>query len=483
MNQLLQMQSEGKRELLVYHYQKIQDVDEVILQLLNEAGLDGFIKSSVDKSTLVINYDITGYKKWADMTAENTTADHMASVLEDLYRLLAYLEDSFIDIEYVLLDTDYLFINPDTGKVQLVVIPCQSIVNEGYTLEDCVNKMFEKFSYDQNGDIGRQICEKLNSGIRSLRDLKEIVEILLSSDNEVKNTTDSKAILPELTEQFEGTRDSENSLIFDEKSEIENEIGIPAEPVEEQETDVPLFDFKEYKFMPDEENAAEKKTKLSDETAILEEIAKDAEMAKQNEADLSSDAEFMRQQLRADIRRDLEEELREKVKQDIRSESENKLREKIWAELSDTFTQNMRHDIENELREKIRKELEEEYAEKVKALEAEKNEEEAKQEADEKSSYLIRKKTGEIIQLNKQTFIIGKLDTCCDYVIRGNNAISRLHAVIKYREDSDSYFIVDCNSTNHTYLNGRRIEAEQPVELKDGMHIHLALEEFIFQLT
>ena len=48
MNQLLQMQSEGKRELLVYHYQKIQDVDEVILQLLNEAGLDGFIKSSVD---------------------------------------------------------------------------------------------------------------------------------------------------------------------------------------------------------------------------------------------------------------------------------------------------------------------------------------------------------------------------------------------------------------------------------------------------
>ena len=350
MNQLLQMQSEGKRELLVYHYQKIQDVDEVILQLLNEAGLDGFIKSSVDKSTLVINYDITGYKKWADMTAENTTADHMASVLEDLYRLLAYLEDSFIDIEYVLLDTDYLFINPDTGKVQLVVIPCQSIVNEGYTLEDCVNKMFEKFSYDQNGDIGRQICEKLNSGIRSLRDLKEIAEILLSSDNEVKNTTDSKAILPELTEQFEGTRDSENSLIFDEKSEIENEIGTSAEPVEEQETDVPLFDFKEYKSMSDEENAAEKKTELSDETAILEEIAKDAEMAKQNEADLSSDAEFMRQQLRADIRRDLEEELREKAKQDIRSESENKLREKIWAELSDTFTQNMRHDIENELR-------------------------------------------------------------------------------------------------------------------------------------
>ena len=96
--------------------------------------------------------------------------------------------------------------------------------------------------------------------------------------------------------------------------------------------------------------------------------------------------------------------------------------------------------------------------------------------------YLIRKKTGEIISLNKQTFIIGKLDTCCDYVIRGNRAISRLHAVIKYKEDTDVYFIVDCNSTNHIYLNGRQIEAEQPETLEDGMHIHLALEEFVFLL-
>ena len=36
--------------------------------------------------------------------------------------------------------------------------------------------------------------------------------------------------------------------------------------------------------------------------------------------------------------------------------------------------------------------------------------------------------------------------------------------------------------TNHIYLNGRQIEAEQPETLEDGMHIHLALEEFVFQL-
>ena len=145
---------------------------------------------------------------------------------------------------------------------------------------------------------------------------------------------------------------------------------------------------------------------------------------------------------------------------DLGTLTEKELREQIREET--------RRELETELKESIRAELEEEQAQA--------------ETSDEKMPYLIRKKTGEIISLNKQTFIIGKLDTCCDYVIRGNRAISRLHAVIKYKEDTDVYFIVDCNSTNHIYLNGRQIEAEQPETLEDGMHIHLALEEFVFQL-
>ncbi len=481
MNQLLQMQSEDGKDLLVYYYKKIQDVDEVILQLLNEAGLDGFIKSSVNKASSTINYDITGYSKWTDIAAKGMTAQYLASALEDLYRLLAYLEDSFIDIEYVLLDTEFLFVNPETDKIQLVVIPCQSVVNEGFTLTDCVDKMFDGFSYHQGGEKADKINEKMHRGVRSLGDLKELAELLSALEDEEAAAEEDPDELFDIPDDFEETKDEEDLPAAEEEFHIENEIKTEAETEKaddpEQTIDAPLSDAK-----PDEEMPSDKMPS-ADETVILEEIARDAEMAKQNEADLSGDAAFMRQQLRADMRRELEEELKEKVKADVRSEVENELREKIWAELSETLTQNMRHDIENELREKIRAELEEEYAEKAESAEEDKNEEEAKSEENEPSSYLIRKKTGEIIQLNKQTLIIGKMDTCCDYVIRGNNAISRLHAVIKYREDTDSYFIVDCNSTNHTYLNGRRIEAEQPVELKDGMHIHLALEEFIFQLT
>ena len=421
--------------------QKIQDVDEVILQLLNEAGLDGFIKSFVNKEDAVINYDVTGYKKWTDMAANGVTAERMASVLEDLYRLLAYLEDSFIDKEYVLLDTEYLFVHPETGKVQLVVVPCQTIVNEGYTLTGCVNKMFESFTYDQNKETSDKIRSLIQGGLRSLKDLKELVDVLRSCEDEVKK---------------EGTEADQDAVI-------------------RQLDDFDDFKFKDLKDLQEETpvetiaGGAEK----NEETAILEEIVKDAEKSKNDGAVLLSDAEYMRRQLREDMRSDMEAELTEKIKRNLRSEIENELKEKIWAELSETFTQNMRHDIENELRGKIQAELEEKY-------QKEESDKEQAEEETERMPYLIRKKTGEIIQLTKQTFMIGKLDNCCDYVIRGNNAISRLHAVIKYREDTVSYFIVDCNSTNHTYLNGRRIETEQPVGLEAGMRIHLALEEFIF---
>ena len=466
MNQLLQTQSTDEKELLVYYYRKIQDVDEVILQLLNEAGMDGFIKSSVNKAESTINYNITGYKKWADIAAGGITAGRLASALEDLYRLLASLEDSFIDIEYVLLDTDYMFIHPETGKVQLVVVPCQTIVNEGYTLTDCVDKMFEGFSSNQSGEKAEQLHAKMHRGVRSLRDLKEIAEILHAFEDEEENGVEEPEVSFDLMDDFE---EENNSADF-----VDSQNPIEPEPVAEIDMGAEFLDLSENAEEPTEEEPVADKQPMPEETAVLEEIVRDAEKIKNDGADLASDAEYMRQQLREEIRHELEAELTDKIKQNLQVEVENELREKIWAELSETFTQNMRHDVENELREKIQAELEEKYQEKEAAKEA--------AEEDEKVPYLIRKKTGEIIQLNKHTFIIGKLDTCCDYVIRGNNAISRLHAVIKYREDTDSYFIVDCNSTNHTYLNGRRIEAEQPAELKDGMHIHLALEEFVFQL-
>ena len=95
-------------------------------------------------------------------------------------------------------------------------------------------------------------------------------------------------------------------------------------------------------------------------------------------------------------------------------------------------------------------------------------------------AYLLRRSSGEIIPLTAAPFIIGKVPLACDYVVGNNPALSRIHAIIRYNESEDQYYIIDCNSTNHVYLNGVKIEDSQPCRLQDRMCIHLANEAFIF---
>lgn len=94
------------------------------------------------------------------------------------------------------------------------------------------------------------------------------------------------------------------------------------------------------------------------------------------------------------------------------------------------------------------------------------------------SPHLIRNKNNEKIILNKPVFRIGKEKSYVDYFISDNTAISRSHANIITRENE--YFIMDTNSTNHTYVDGIMIPSNSEVSLTHGARVRLANEEFVF---
>ena len=93
--------------------------------------------------------------------------------------------------------------------------------------------------------------------------------------------------------------------------------------------------------------------------------------------------------------------------------------------------------------------------------------------------YLVRVNTNERIMITKQTFKIGKASMGVDYTVKGNGAVSRIHAVITCR--GDDYFIKDNKSTNHTYVNGKIVEEGDDKMLANGSKIMLGDEEFIFK--
>ncbi len=104
-----------------------------------------------------------------------------------------------------------------------------------------------------------------------------------------------------------------------------------------------------------------------------------------------------------------------------------------------------------------------------------------KQEPREICPYLIRQSNNERIPLSKPLFRIGKEKSFVDYFIGDNTAISRSHAQIIAR--GGQYFVIDTNSTNHTYVNGQMIQANHETELKHGDTLRLADESFEFRMS
>ena len=94
--------------------------------------------------------------------------------------------------------------------------------------------------------------------------------------------------------------------------------------------------------------------------------------------------------------------------------------------------------------------------------------------------HIVRKNTGEAINITKPEFAIGKSKTKADYVIENNSAISRVHCIIVQKDGVN--YIKDNNSTNHTYVNGVELEPGKEVLLKNKTVIQLGDEEFTFLL-
>lgn len=94
--------------------------------------------------------------------------------------------------------------------------------------------------------------------------------------------------------------------------------------------------------------------------------------------------------------------------------------------------------------------------------------------------YLLRKRNREKIKINRAAFRIGTERAGCDYTVEDNTAVSRSHAEIIAR--NGKYFVVDQNSTNHTYLDGGMVEPGRETEIVSGSQLCLGDEEFTFYI-
>ncbi len=94
------------------------------------------------------------------------------------------------------------------------------------------------------------------------------------------------------------------------------------------------------------------------------------------------------------------------------------------------------------------------------------------------SAFLVRRKTGERININRQSFKIGKEKRRVDYCVSDNPTVSRLHCeIIKRGAD---YYVIDQGSANCTFVNGIQISPNKETLLTNMSTLKLSDEEFEF---
>lgn len=79
------------------------------------------------------------------------------------------------------------------------------------------------------------------------------------------------------------------------------------------------------------------------------------------------------------------------------------------------------------------------------------------------------------IVLVKDSYLIGKLKTKADICLE-EEGISRIHA--KIQKEGEEYYLCDMNSTNGTFINGRRLGVNEKVPLHVSDEIAFARTEY-----
>ncbi len=85
-----------------------------------------------------------------------------------------------------------------------------------------------------------------------------------------------------------------------------------------------------------------------------------------------------------------------------------------------------------------------------------------------------------VLVIDKNSILIGRLESFVDAVIK-NNAVGKIHAEV-IRED-EGYFLMDCNSRNGTYINEKRLLPNTRSPLVNNDFVRFANMEFRFYHT
>ena len=452
-------ENQGANTYLVYKVGQDDTIDSMSLGMLTNNKIDGFVPVVFTQlnTTKYLKYNISTQVSVKQLFGENAKKQQIIAVFSGIVDALLAAEDYMIDHDLIILDLDYIFADVLTCETKVVCLP---IVRSNTKSKE--PKLFFKhimfntqFDASENGDYVAKIMNYLNSDRPfSLKGFKALLDEIKGEKIKSKSHSPQKAEKTvEPIKQQEIPKPISRPITIPQQSAV-TEKKDELQDVEEKQ--ISLFYLLQHY---NKENAAlykaqrEARKKLKEEQNLK--ITKKSEQKKDNSKMQAGNIGFAIPGQENAI-----------PSQDDKSAQYKSMGIiNIETEFSDILQGEEMDFGETVL-------LEDEMTEGTIYL---------GEEEQEKGNvpYLLRIINNEKIDINKDIFRIGKDAIYADYYIK-NPAISHKHAYIIRR--GEEFFIVDTDSKNHTYVDGRKIESNTETKLEHGTKICLAKEEFEFRL-
>ncbi|MGN0394404.1 MAG: FHA domain-containing protein [Coprococcus sp.] len=470
----------------------------------------------------VLEYTIAGDMTFEQIIAKPIFRDELVEYLFSFSRQLVSMVQNGLNINKVVLNLNYIYTKLSDFTIQLVYLPLDTGFPE-QNIEQFIKDLLGKLVYAHTPAIecANQIADYFDSNkefdafqfncfIKELRTNSQLLII----QNEIKNNVNQSVNTYNKTEsaRYKAEMDARNAEMA--KIAAETEAKRQSEEAKRQ---AELAKQAEEMRMKAEaarieaevaRQRAEEEVRQQSQTAILyarekeeqqEESAKQqaekarmkAELAAKEAEEARYRAELASSKYADEIRRAKETEMRaEEARMYAEYEAQRSNEEaKRQAEKIRKKTEEVRKLIENKETIYRSEDYQTESTRKLTAygqrtyssdLETLTTVLSGKSMQEQGTPVIVRKSTGEIVEINKQVFCIGKADQGVDYKVTGNKSISRRHAYITNINGIN--YLRDNNSTNHTYLNGQQVYSNVDVVIPDNSIIRLSNEEFIFTI-
>ncbi|HCR73182.1 MAG TPA: hypothetical protein DIW26_01940 [Ruminococcus sp.] len=425
--------------------------DEFCIEMLKRKKIKGIMSPVFSDNN--IEYSYSGNLRWSEFIEKKITDKEILTVLKNICDNYTEIKAYFLKNNMLITDSREVFVNPVTYEVYFCILP---------VYEDYNNHKIENFIKDILFDIETDDGELIYNLMRHLKNKSYSFEGFYSYIKEQIEKTESKQeefkpepLIPEEQEEFKP-----EPLIPEEQEEFKPEPLIPEEQEEfKPESLIPEDEPEKFISESLEENQVSKSESIDESWNVvsLDDMLKDS---MENEDDDKKPEDDENNNSSDDLwgfmnnNDNLVESFRENT------ETADKVQEDEHHSENLALTNEISHNNDNNIMPSLSTDnlvLSDNLSGKKKA-------------------YLFRQVNNEKIEINREYFMLGKYQYA-SYTFY-NDSVSRTHATII--TENNEYFIVDNESKNGTFLNGKKIAPNTKIKLHNMDLITLANETLVF---